>query len=417
MPIGLRPQDFGNWQAPDAGSNVGMGPEDFFALRANQIYNPSNFDAPEQNDLNLNNIMQGYKPQTKISDLYQQSLLDMPQRQQPGKLRHIAAALAGLSGDPKAADFVLNKPYYTKLQDWETKTGALGKGATEEDKRNINSRLAITQQVANIIKQQNAETASTRAADAAANQEAKNRIAQQRADIAQERADVYKDIAKGGTVQTDYTGKSFMVYKDGTKKDLDLNKFTPEEIQEFKTEGRLKEIAAQGSQARQTEATKQGGREAIAETRGWHVYNVPDPDHPDKMKAIKINEITGETKEVYPSAVAKPSGAATANKPPSASQDKVAIFNRAQQAKNQHPEWAKYISATPDGAVKVEKPYWGGDDAVLKQVNDFIYPPATQKPKTEEERVVVYDLKTGKDVATIPKSNVVKLDKTKYGVR
>lgn len=139
----------------------GLTPDSFFPLRAQQIYNPQNYDANLPTYDIAQRLKELYQPQSRITDLYAQALQNIPQREKPGKLQNIFALMAGLGagagpaayengaavgfrGNPKAAlevtDLVRNKPFYEKLGDWQTRTGALEKGTELENRSNINQR-------------------------------------------------------------------------------------------------------------------------------------------------------------------------------------------------------------------------------------------------------------------------------------
>lgn len=155
-----------------AEENIGLTPEDFFALRQMAQYDPSQQDV----DLPI------YQPEHAMSDQFGVALQGMPQRENPGKMRKFLAMISGLdevadaisdrptgrgSGGLQAADQILNEPYYKKLEDWKMKTGNLKEGAELENRRNINSRMLNTQTESNRIRQQNADTAIKRAEDIA----------------------------------------------------------------------------------------------------------------------------------------------------------------------------------------------------------------------------------------------------------
>jgi hypothetical protein len=99
----------------------------------------------------------------------------MPQRPVPGKLRQLGASLAGLGAgssamgisdgqpigfkfNPTQADLATDKVNYpdydNKLNDWITQTKALGLGANEEDKANLNEAKRLAGNADRDIKQQ-----------------------------------------------------------------------------------------------------------------------------------------------------------------------------------------------------------------------------------------------------------------------
>jgi len=127
---------------------------------------PDEIQSPEQ------------RSNTPLSDQLTQLLGNMPQREEPGKLRSVAAAIAafGAGGSPegismgqpigyhynpdaakRASDNVIDAPYDKKLSDWATKAKALGIGATEEDRRNNNETVAGIKQQQIDVNQQRAD--------------------------------------------------------------------------------------------------------------------------------------------------------------------------------------------------------------------------------------------------------------------
>ena len=116
--------------------NIGLSPDDLFAMHVQQMYDPSQQDV----DLPV------YQPEHAMLDQFSQSLQGMPQREKPGFGRRLLGAIGGLGIDNpiasmKVTDEITNKPYYQKLEDWKLRTGTLEKGAELENRRNINKRL------------------------------------------------------------------------------------------------------------------------------------------------------------------------------------------------------------------------------------------------------------------------------------
>jgi hypothetical protein len=103
--------------------------------------------------------------QSQMTDQYRQAIQQMPQRQdfKPGRLRNIAASLAGFGGlgyyemgpggvggfhggNPEAAlnlsQAIRYQPYNQAMEDWKTREESLKQAASNEQAQNVNSRMA-----------------------------------------------------------------------------------------------------------------------------------------------------------------------------------------------------------------------------------------------------------------------------------
>lgn len=137
---------------------------------------PSVDNTPD--DSTNQDLLSQFTPRHDITDQYTQSLTNMPQRPVPGGLRRVGAAIAGLGAgsspqgisggqpigfkfNPAAADLASDKVNYpdydNQLQDWMNKTKALGAGATEEDRANLNESRRLAGNADREIKQQAVE--------------------------------------------------------------------------------------------------------------------------------------------------------------------------------------------------------------------------------------------------------------------
>src|SRR5260221_3578412 len=167
--------------------------------RLDQTSNLPNPDVPSGLNTappNFNTSANAYYPRTQISSQLTGALTNMPVRPEPGKLRNVAASIAGLGGgssamgisggqtigfrfDPTNAARAENQVKYgdfnNQMQDWENQVGALSKGAAEEDRANTNERIRINNAETQEINRQKAQILQQRA-DALDKQTETNRI-------------------------------------------------------------------------------------------------------------------------------------------------------------------------------------------------------------------------------------------------
>lgn len=118
--------------------NIGLSPDDLFALHVQQMY------SPDQQDVN----MPTFVPETGMNDRFAESINQMPIREKPKFGRRLLGAIGGLGIDNpeqslRVTDQIANKPYYEKMGDWELKTKNLKEGAELENRRNVNSRMLV----------------------------------------------------------------------------------------------------------------------------------------------------------------------------------------------------------------------------------------------------------------------------------
>lgn len=339
----------------------------FFPLRAKTIYDPSNFGADLPQYDPVARMSELYKPQDEITKMYIDALKNMPQREPAGKLRTIAAALAGLgagagsshyvggaavgfSGDPKkaleTADLVKNKPYYEKMSDWQNKEKALAGGAAIEERGNTNQRLLANETVgrelqekgqANTLRHQ-METENLAKQKSDQIYDTKLQDMQRKMDDAQAKLDFAQSESqrKQGNTEAELRLRQAQIDATNARHKLDI-------AQKQKTLDEQKTLH---------ENMKKKWEDEDANTKQKL------KDYEEKLKTDKNKPANNPNKDVT-----------------TTTKDK-------------------------DGKVIQTK-------ETRTRTND----------QKEEERATVYDLKTGKNLATIPKSNVAKLDKTKYGVR
>ena len=111
-----------------------------------------------QNDDILSAYERLYTPQHQYSDLYQKAIEEMPQREEPGKLRRVFGFMAGLGqGGPEAQERVKYAPYYRKIGDWNERIKALQPGMTAERAENVNERMLLQSAFSNLLRDKEIE--------------------------------------------------------------------------------------------------------------------------------------------------------------------------------------------------------------------------------------------------------------------
>ncbi len=361
-----------------------------------------------------------YQPTSEATEQFQNMLSQYPQYQNPGWLTRIGAMLQDYRNGPQAGRAVYEEPYRRQVEAWKNQIGPMQAAANLERQENVNARTLAFQQV------------SAELRDKALEAKEKNDMINAR--IRQQRADVYEFKArnpqmkiiqpKGGfvTAVNPMTGQSTLI-KDFEGNPISSGTLTETDSLNLQQENRLEQIAAGGYQARETEGVRQQGRETIAETRGWQIYNIPDPTNPGQIKAVKINAITGEVQDVTQGAartpiggVARPSGAG-AGKPETAANRKVREYLLARELYMTRPDLRPFITLDNAGpnSFKIDIPTtpnklmgsWGKQGPNKEQydeIQNYIYSKkpltATANPKYGEEN---YNEVTGGEAATKPR--------------
>lgn len=332
---------------------IDFGVPDFRSMGNTQIASPDDYDAGAR-------MRELYIPETQASDRYNEMIGAYPSRgdYQPSNMRRIGSALIALSqsfgprgfqSNPNAIESgleFLNRPYTEKLTDWKNQIGPAQQAAGLERQNNMNER----QLAASTVSQ---ELAQRRLENTQANQEAKNKIAA-------DRAEVYRLKSLMPQHQFDFSGPNVMVANKQTGEVRDTGiptgSLSDADKMALQQEQMLERIGAQGAQTRQTEELRQGGREALAETRGWKIGSIPDPNDPSKQIGVQYNEITGEIKPVqFGGAPAGPvtragTSSSAANRPESATQTRVRQFNAARELFNTRADLRPFIKLGSPGS-------------------------------------------------------------------
>ena len=254
-----------------------------------------------------------FQPEHEMSDRLSSMLDTYPERNKPGMLRKIGAALVGASGGN--VEHALYAPYYRELEDWKTKITPTMQASTQERLRNTNERTRLYQQE------------SLRLREEAQKHKANNDEA--KAEIARKRAEVYEYKAKNPDLDFDFKGPTIKSInpKTGEVKDTGVPTGSMSELDKINLQhkNRLEEIGRTGSEARKTEELRQTGREEVIEKRG---------------------EEARKTKEV-PSGTVTKTGAA---KPELPTQTRVRQFNSARELFNSRKDLRPFIKIGSPGS-------------------------------------------------------------------
>ena len=317
-----------------------------------------------------------YQPTYDATQQFENIISRYPEREKPGWLRTIAAMLRDYTHGPEAGKAMYEQPFREKLEDWKNQIVPMQAAANLERQENVNARTLAYQQISQELR------------DKA--QEAKERNDERSAAIRQQRADVYDFKARNPNMRIVLPkGGNITAINPQTGETHDLGIptgiLTETDKLNMQQEGAMARIAAGGAEARATEGVRQAGRETIAETRGWQIYNVPDPNRPGQIKAVKINAITGEVKDITAGekpvgVVAKPSGAA--DRLETAANKKVRQYLLAKELYDTRPDLRPFIKLDKMGpnTFDLEIPRisklmgsMGPTQAQYDEIQDYIY--------------------------------------------
>jgi len=244
-------------------------------------------------------LQQLYQPESSAQNRYNQLLQQFPQREKPGKLRQIGAALAGLSAvgpgnytesgqavgfrsDPikqmQVQDQFLNRPYYQKMDDFTARLKPTAEAADIEARSNTGKR----QFAENIISQERqrdelerreardrqlANKEKVEAERKRLHDENELKIRQQRADVYQFKAmhpDWKPFVEKGGNLWFVNPQNPDMKVDTG----IDSGTLSDMEKVTFGLTSALQQIDARGEESRKTEEVKAGNRQEDIAARG-----------------------------------------------------------------------------------------------------------------------------------------------------
>lgn len=399
----------------DPWGNVSFGPPtDMREMADTQIPGPAPYDAGAR-------MRELYQPETAASERYDELLGQYPTRMdnEPSKLRRIGSAIIALgqsmgpqgfrnfrpgAGMEAGLEF-MNRPYTEKLGDWRNQIGPAAQAATLERTNNTNERMFANQTVTR-------EQADSKLEQKTKNDEEKNRIAA-------DRAEVYRLKSLMPNFRFDFSGPTVLVANPQTGKvedtKISTGSMSDADKIALQQENSLERIGAAGAESRETENLRQTNREGMAETRGWKVGSIPDPMDPSKQIGVQYNEITGEIKPIQFNGQQTPitkvgtGGSSGAGKTELPTQTKVRQFNSARQLYNTRADLKPFIklgtndfTITPPG-----KGVFGGATGPTpeqyQELQNAIYgsqPAINQPGRTEKPQRMVKTQRNTKTGAT-----------------
>lgn len=424
-------------------------------MMSNTGYNQSEVDSPDYGNNILEQISKLFNPSHYASDQLRTEVGRMPDRAnyQPKMLQKVGGFMTALGsgagpagmwggtpvgfrgGDPiraiAAGDAVRNRDFNQAMGDWKEKIDPLAKMAGYENASNNVQRQHINDM--NRARYQESEHERRTQEGIKRDEVARGnlRVREAHANIAAFKANNPKHEIKVnekgyliGINPLDNTG-SIILYDNGEP--IKSNELSDAEKINLGIQGRIAVANVQGNigsrQIGERADREDRQIDRRAETEEQHIVSRGNQDlRRDAAKALT---------------------------PENATQRRIDLLVRAQQAQNINPEWTPYIHMLEDNQFRVMAPDdapWHGFESpggakarqdkhksIIDEINQYIYgtnvrpmpshgtpppPPAAAKPKdNNDDRVTVIDLKTGKPVATIPRSNIGQLDKSKYKVQ
>lgn len=373
-------------------------PSDLDSLRLSSIMNPDAYRTDTNNPITImpvpdnsmgsssnspNNsnddvmarLSQIFQPEHKYDDILGDMLNNMPTRNKPGLLRKIAAGVAAFSG-PEYADRALYNPYYRQLEDWETKFKPTLEAAKLENTDNTNMRLVANTILSNEMADKRLDRQYSR--DAVLGAQGDRRLddleeryknlqtnAENRIKQGEERLKIAQANSRGGTFKVDDAGNPFIVYKDGSTVPVNADYLSAADKADL-------QVRIAESKSRATAS----GRPKIVDR------DIEDPNNPGHTIKVRINLDTGEATPItLKGSDTSGSDKKTIAKPQTELEKSRGTVSRAQQIKNEHPEWSKYIKI--DGnMINLTSPgrFFGPNQDEYNKMYNAIYgnnPPST----------------------------------------
>jgi hypothetical protein len=264
--------------------------------------------SPEEEEMDVPTMMNNiYQPEHEASDRYNELIGNMPTRQGPSFLRTLAAGLTAFGpGGMSAANEVIDQPNINAMADWKNQIAPAQHAADLERQNNVNERTLAYQTVSQQLR--------------AKSDQMKNLNNKANIDIKAHRAAVYEFkvmhpnakivMPKGGNIiAIDPNTKETTTLTDENGQPIPSGSMTENDKLHLQHDNAMEEIDTKIQGQKDVEGVRQTGRENIAETRGWQIASIPNPDDPTKQMAVKINQITGEVVPVTMNG--KPTGPVT----------------------------------------------------------------------------------------------------------
>lgn len=274
---------------------------------------------PNPDEMNAGQRMgELYNPKTEATDRFNELARQYPQAKDPSWLRRIGSMVVDYTKGGRAGQEFYERPHTQAVEDWKNQVSPAYQAASLERYENVNQRTTAYNQISAELREKA--------------QQAKERNDERNAQIRQQRADVYAFKAthpnwkimmpKGGNIIAinPQTGESHDTgIPTGSMTDLDRINLQGEQ--------RLDQIAATGEETRETEQTRQAGREAAIRARG---------------------EENRKTRETVPGGIG--------GRDESSTQAKAGQYIRARQIANSSPTLSRFIKLSSGNEFTVIKP-------------------------------------------------------------
>jgi len=204
------------------------------------------------------NDLLDYTPQHDYSDLYRKELDQMPIRKEPGKLRRVFGAMAGLGENgPQNQEMVKYGSYNRQLGDWENRIKAIQPGMTAERYENANERMLAQSSASDVLRSRDiTRKENTDASNIA--------IRQQRADAYEQNLKFKQDHQKHEL--RPIPGGNYVWFNpddpEESPVDTGIKTGTLSKLEEINLgqKNAMARIAATGGENRKTENTREAGR-------------------------------------------------------------------------------------------------------------------------------------------------------------
>jgi hypothetical protein len=322
-----------------------------------QVPSPDDYDVGSR-------MAQLYTPEHSASDKFNQMVSAYPQEHEPSTKLKVGGSImgaltdlgtnfghnrTGVSGHDVYDDVTGRRKFLEDVGNWKTQIGPVGQAAALERTQNANERLMAHQTVSDELRQKSDENKFQ-------TQEAKNKISE-------DRAKVYRLKSLMPQHQFDFSGPTVKVGNKQTGEVIDTGLATgslsDSDKLELQQSNAMTQIGARTQGALDVEDRRQGGREGLAESRGWKIGNIPDPNDSSKNISIQYNEITGEVKPITmggnPTGPITKTGTGSGNsssgKPELPSQTRVREFDAARKLYNTRPDLRTFIRlGSPSGS-------------------------------------------------------------------
>jgi len=278
-------------------------------------------------------IAELYQPQNRMQQIVEQMLQNVPQRTEPGRWRKIGAAIAGMGTENpyESAQTMAYGPYNMQMQDWGARLDPALKGAQLEMGANQNARIMAEQTL--------------------------QRELQRRRDLVNEQK-ILKDQELRGRAETTREKRAAVYafkasnpnWQFKTQADGSIVAINPQDpTRSINTGIQSNELSDADKLALQLDMRLQ-----VAEKQGQ----------------IARQNIAATGAEAR---VTKATPSARAPAPESAIERMRARSDRAQQARIEHPEWAKFIGIGSNNEVVIMPPGRNGPTAaVYKQIEQYM---------------------------------------------